>query len=111
MVEEQTSFLIILVRGGSFATVWELFADDLMTVPADLSGKSPRILLNYGDDQQLEWTVSGGQLSIISPATDGKLGISLNTGAISALPFKVANCFFFLDGADELLCEGVVRVK
>ncbi len=111
MTEERTNFLIVLVRGGNFSTVWELFQDEEMTAPADLSGKSPRILLNFGDDEQMEWTVAGGELTILSPATDGKLQIALSSAEIAVLTFKAANCFFFLDGEDELLCEGVVRVK
>lgn len=96
MVEGQTSFLITLVRGGNFSTVWELFQDEEVTAPADLSGKSPRILLNFGDNQQAEWT-TGNELTILSPATDGKLQIALSSAEIGALTFKVANCFFFLD--------------
>lgn len=110
MIEESTSWLIPLVKGGAFETVWELFEDDLMTVPADLSGKSPRILLKYDTNSTLEWT-TGDEITVLSPAKDGKIQISLETAEIQALAFKVANGFFFLDGENEFLAEGVVRVK
>jgi hypothetical protein len=110
MANDLTTFEILLVKGGAFENTWELFQDDAMLIPTNLSGKSPRILVKFGAES-IEWTVAGGHISVLAPATDGKVRIQLTTGQINALTFKAASAFLFLNGENELTAEGTITVK
>ena len=109
MANEESFWSFELVKGGTF-TASLLFEDD-DDQPVNLTGKSPRILVKFGTDQTLEWTVSGGQLEILSPPADGRMRLFLTQVAINALTFRTANYFLFFDDTDYLVLQGTIRVK
>lgn len=108
---DTTTFPIKLVKGGTYSHRFEFYQDDAATVPVDLTGKSPRILVKSGAGPTAEWTVTGGQVVVSPPASDGRMVFSLTLAEIQALTFKAAHYFMFLDGNDDLVLEGTVQVR
>lgn len=106
-----STFKILLVKGGSYSRVWRFYQDQARSQRTNLSGKSPRFLVKFADGTTLEWTVAGGHVAVLSPASNGELTLTLSTAQINALSFKAAAAFLFLDGENELIAEGTVRVR
>lgn len=105
-----TSYNLRMVKGGSFFRGFVFYQDEEATQEVDLTGKSPRFLVKYGG-QTLEWTVAGGEVTVVAPATDGAIELSLTTTEVNALTFKAATFYLFLDNEAELVLEGTVSVE
>lgn len=100
-----------LVKGGSFAA--QLLFENNVPEPVDLSSYDGiRMLVKFGSSQ-IEWSTETGEITVLSPATNGLIRIALTRIAIEALTFKLANYYLFIDDGNDssLILEGTITVK
>lgn len=101
---------IVLIRGGAFSHTLQFENDDGDRV--SVLTKNPRILVKHSKTQVIEWTLAGGYFTILAePAGLGQIRFDLTAGQINALPFSAAEMYFFLNGENEYLFPGSIRVK
>lgn len=113
MLNYETTFPIRVVKGGSFSHRFQFFQDEAGIVPVNGTGWTPRILVKWMTGSvisTLEWTVTGGHLTVINAAAL-EIDLILTVVQINALTFKAGNYFFYLNNISELALEGTVQVR
>lgn len=105
---EEPYWSITLVKGGTFSHT--LYFEDDNGDPFNVSAKQPRMLVKFGEST-LEWKRVDGYFTYLGPGSPDAFRFDLTLAQINALTFRSANFFFFLNGNDELLFEGAIRVR